>query len=152
MACLFFDQVEKHFRYLINDYGFCVVRKKQYDSFDNAKIVLRSKECSIRVTRERGYVEIDAGPSSGEVWYGLHTLIAYLTKEAKELQYDVPDYDDDFDYDARVEWQVKKLAGILPEYYPQIRELFREEAFEEKRMELKDFGHVRFEKWVIPES
>ena len=152
MASLFFDQVEKHFRYLIDDYGFSVVRKKQYDSFDNAKIVLKSKECCVRVTRERGYVEIDAGPPSGEIWYDLATLVAYLSKETEELRYDIPDYGDDFDYDARIEWQVKKLSSIFPKYYLQICELFCGETFEEKRMELKNFGRMRFEKWVIPED
>lgn len=147
-SVLFFDQVEKYFRYLVDEYGFSVVEKEQYDSFDNAKIVLRSKEFCIRVTREKGYVEIDAGPSSEEIWYGLATLVAYLTKETEELYYDIPDYNDDFDYDARIEWQVKKLAGILPKYYDRICELFREDSFDEKRAELKAFSRSRFEKWA----
>ena len=152
-SCLFFDQVEKHFHYLIDEYGFSVVRKKQYDSFDNAEVVLQSKEFRIAVVRERGYVDIYAGPlSSEEESCDLATLVAYLTKEAEELQYDIPDYDDDFDYDARIEWQVKKLASILPKYYLRICELFRGETFDEKSDELTDFIRLRFEKWVIPED
>jgi hypothetical protein len=148
VSVLFFNQVEKYFHYLVDEYGFSVVEKKQHDSFDNAKVVLRSEECCIRVTREKGYVEVGAGPSSEEIWYDLPTLVAYLTEGDEELQYDVPDYDDDFDYDARIEWQLKKLASILPKYLGRICELFRGDNFDRKRAELKDFLRSRFEKWA----
>ena len=145
---LFFDQVEKHFRYLIDDYGFSVVKKKQYDSFDNAKIILQSIDCRIEVFRERGFVEVYAGPlSSPKERYDLATLIAFLTKkEAKQFDYEIPI--PEYDYDARIEWQVKKLAGILQMYCSQICRLFHKEVLDENRKELMNLINLQFEEWV----
>jgi hypothetical protein len=148
---LIFDQVEKHFRYLIDEYGFSVVSKKLYDSFDNAIIVLQSKECRIRVIRERGLVLLDVAPvSSPEETYGLATLIAYLTKEAEPLNDEVPDYDYDDDDDPGSERQVERLARSLQRYYPQIRELFRKETFDKERADLKDLINLRIKnRWNL---
>jgi len=141
---LFFDQVEKHFHYLVDKYGFSVVKKELSDHFDNTQIILESKECRIWVLRERGEVYVDIGPLSvPEESYDLTTLIAYLTKEAEQLTYKVPDYDD---YDVRIEWQVERLAGILERYYIQICDLFREETFDRKRADLKEFIELRIKK------
>ena len=133
---LFSDQVEKHFRYLIDKHGFSVVKKKLHDS-QYAMIVLQSKECRIRVLREREDIFVDAGPrSSTEEWYDLGTLIAYLTRGTEQVEFEVPDYDD---YDARIEWQVERLVGILQRYHTQICDLFRKETFDKERDDLKDF-------------
>ncbi len=141
---LFFDQVERHFRYLIDDCGFSVVKKKRYKSFDNAEIILHSKKCHIRVLRERGHISVDAGPALLiEEWYDLATLISYLTKEAEQLKYKIPEYED---YDAEVEWQVERLAGILQTYYVQICELFHRETYNKKRVDLKNFINLRRKK------
>ena len=121
-----------------------MVKKKLYDSFDNTEIVLESNECRVRVLRERGEVLVDAGPlSSTEELYSLVTLIAYLTKEAEQLKVEVPDYDN---YDARIEWQVERMAKILQRYYMQICDLFRKETFDKERANLKDFINMRIKK------
>jgi len=122
-----------------------VVKRKRYDSFDNTEIVLQSQECRIRVLRERGQVFVEAGPLlSTEEWYDLATLIAYLTRETEELNYEIPDYSD---YDTRIEWQVKRLAGILKIHYVQICELFRKKTFNK---DLKKFINSRLKKrWNI---
>lgn len=138
---LIFDLIDEHFSYLIDGYGFSIVSKKLYDSSDYAKIVLQSKECRIRVLRERGEIFVDAGPLSAvEEWYDLATLIAYLTKETEQFEYKIPDYGD---YDARVEWQLERLAAILQRYYTEICELFRRGTFDEKRADLKEFINLR---------
>jgi hypothetical protein len=138
---LFCDQVEKHFRYLIDKHGFSVVKKKPYDS-QYAMIVLQSKECRIRVLREREDIFVHAGPPSAtEEWYDLGTLIAYLTRGTEQVEFEVPDYDD---YNARIEWQVKRLADIFHTYYIQICDLFRKETFDKERADLKDFVNMRF--------
>jgi len=141
----FFDLIEKHFLYLVDEDRFSVVKRKRYDSFDNTEIVLQSQECRIRVLRERGQVFVEAGPLlSTEEWYDLATLIAYLTRETEELNYEIPDYSD---YDTRIEWQVKRLAGILKIHYVQICELFRKKTFNK---DLKKFINSRLKKrWNI---
>ena len=143
---LIFDQVEKHFRYFIDERGFSIVSKKLHDSFDNTTIVLQSEEFRILVMRERGFVGAAIAPlSSPNAWYGLGTLIPYLTKEAEQLNLN-DEAPDDADYDARIEWIVERLASTLRKYYPQIRELFRDEIFAEKRADLEAFKHSGFEK------
>jgi hypothetical protein len=139
-----FDYVEKYFRYLIDEHGFSVISKKLYDSFDNATIILQSNGFRILVVRERGYVGLAIAPLSSPLeWYDLGTLIPYLTKETEQLDDEPPD---SADYDARIEWTVERLASALRRYYPQIRELFRDETFDEKRADLKNFKELISEK------
>ncbi len=145
---LIFDQVEKYFRYFIDERGFSIVSKKLYDSFDNATIILQSEEFRILVVRERGFVVAAVAPlSSPNAWYGLETLIPYLTEETEQLNLnnEASAY---ADYDAGIEWIVERLASALQKYYPQIRELFRNETFAEKRADLEAFNHSIFEKWL----
>ena len=143
---LIFDQVEKHFRYFIDERGFSIVSKKLYDSFDNATIILQSEEFRILVVRERGFVVVAIAPLSSPIeWYSLGTLVPYLTQEAEQLNLnnEASSY---ADYDAGIEWIVESLSSTLRRYYPQIRELFRDETFAEKRADLKDFKRLISEK------
>jgi hypothetical protein len=143
-SSLIFDQVEKHFRYFIDERGFSIISKKLYDSFDNATIILQSEEFRILVVRERGFVAVAIAPLSSPIaWYSLETLVPYLTQEAEHLDDEAPD---DADYDAGIEWHIEKSASALRKYYPQIRELFRDETFAEKRADLEAFKRSGFEK------
>jgi hypothetical protein len=147
-SSLIFDQVEKHFRYFIDERGFSIVSKKLYDSFDNATIILQSEEFRILIVRERGFVNVAIAPLSSPIaWYGLGTLVPYLTRETEQL--DLNNEASAYaDYDAGIEWIVERLASALRKYYPQIRELFRNETFAEKRADLEAFKRSGFEKWL----
>jgi len=69
---------------------------------------------------------LDISPlSPSEYWADLSAIIEYLTKEADCVTYEIPDEDD---YDSRIDWQVKQLAGILKPYCVQICTLFRKEG------------------------
>jgi len=134
----FFDQVKKHFRYLIDDYGFSVVYER-YDEkvFGNCIVVFQSKDCRIRVVLDRGDIFVQIGPlsapavwspASSHLWFDLGTIIAFLTQEAKadraEWFYIPPD--EPLDHDARIDWQLNKLADTLQSYGKQILSLFTE--------------------------
>jgi len=143
---LFFDQVEQHFRYLVDEYGFSVICRERYESFDNAEVIIQSRDCRIRILREKGQVFVDAAPlPPSEDWFDLTEITAYLSQGADSWKYETPDRGD---YDSRIEWQVKRLADILRSYLPQICELFRKGIFEQKLAKLLEFRNQQFkERW-----
>lgn len=140
----FFDQVEKHFDYLVDEYEFVVVSRETYPPFDNAEVVLQSKECRIRVVRDRGEVYVSAAPlpPSEECWFDLGIIIDYLTQGGdNSWDFKIPRQDD---YDTRIEWQIRKLAAILRVYCARICELFSKDVFAKTCAELKEFMAQRF--------
>lgn len=142
----FFDQVRKHFRYLVDEYEFSVVSEETYPHFDNVAVVLLSENCRIRVSMDRSEVYISVAPLSPfkEYWLDLGTIIEYLTQGGdNSWDFEIPHYDD---YDARIEWQVAKLADILRPYCDRICGLFRKEVHEQEMEKLIEFQERRFSK------
>lgn len=132
----FFEQVRKHFRYL-ESYGFEIVYKETFPSFDNAEVVFQSEKCRIRVLLERGEVYVDVGPLPPvDYWIDLSSLVEFLTQGAETWRYEIPSGD----YQFRVEWQLTRVANKLRHYIPQSCEMFSKENFEQKRLELERFG------------
>jgi len=141
----FFDQVKKHFHYLIEQYGFSVIHEEVFPSFDNAEVVFQSHDCRIRVLRERGEIYVDASPlPPTDYWVDLVSIIRFLTQGTDTWQYEHISGD----YEFRIEWQLARVADKLRPYIRQICELFRNEVFARKRSELEEFKHQQFvEKW-----
>lgn len=132
----FFDLAKQHFGYLVEECGFRVVREKRYEGFDNADVVWQSEDCRISVSLERGQVFLSTAPiSAPEEWYDLSRVIAYLTRGADIWQYEFPD-PAHMGYDARIEWQLERLARILRPHCGSVCNLFRPGVFEQERAEL----------------
>lgn len=152
---IFFDQVRKHFRYLIEDYGFSVVEEEVVPSFDNRIVVLRSNDCSIRIVRDRGDVLIQVGPCSasetgwrdspGHLWFDLGTVIAFLSprSEARKWQWFYASPDAALDRDASTDWQLADLAAKLQPKVEQVCQLFEEDVLKQKWRELEEFRERR---------
>lgn len=139
----FFDQVKKHFHYLLDEYGFSLVHEEVFPSFDNAELVFQSRDCRIRVLRERGEIYVDASPlPPTDYWVDLATIVGFLTQGIDAWQYEYISGD----YEFRIERQLAKTADKLRSYIGQICELFRDENFAQRRSELEKFKHQRFVK------
>ncbi len=141
----FFDQVKKHFHYLIEQYGFSVIHEEVFPSFDNAEVVFQSQDCRIRVLRERGEIYVDASPLPPiDYWVDLASIVKFLTQGTESWQYEHIGGD----YESRIEWQLVRVAEKLRPYIMQVCELFRKEVFERKRSELEEFKQQQFiKKW-----
>jgi hypothetical protein len=164
---IFFDQVRKHFRYLVEDYGFSVVEEEVVPSFDNRIVVLRSNDCSIRIVRDRGDVLIhvasrsasetgwrDSPRSASEtgwrdspahLWFDVGTVIAFLSprSEARKWQWFYASPDTALDRDASTDWQLAKLAAKLQPKVEQVCQLFQEDVLRQKWRELEEFRERR---------
>ncbi len=144
----FFDQVKKHFQFLIDDHGFAMLYERGPEGFGNCLVVLQSSDCRIIVALDRGQVFVYASPlSAPDDWFDLSTIIAFLTQGpgADKWEYQFPDTGFDDDYNER---QLARLVGILKPYWNQIFRLFREDVFKQKRKELAEFIKKRSdERW-----
>ncbi len=72
-----------------------------------------------------------------EDWYDLFTIIAYLTQGADHGTYEVPHLES---RTLRMEWQVRRIIGILTPYYGRICDLFQPATLEETKGRLAQFG------------
>lgn len=136
MSARFFNQVKKHFQYLIDQYGFSVVREQRFPHFDYAEVVFQSQECRISVFREKGVILVFISPPAPleEHWVDLGTVITYLSHGTDDSwNFRIPD----LEYNARVEWQLATLSRILRPYCAQLGDLFRPENFAQKKSELQ---------------
>ncbi len=118
--------VRKHFGFLF-ERGVRVIFS-DYHANSNFAIVLETTDLRIRFFRERGTIYVHAGPSwatadwSGEPWYDLIVVIAFITqKQVLISEY----WKDRFNDDKELE----RLAEVLLFYYDQIVELFRTDTF-----------------------
>ena len=115
---------ERRFQFL-RDHGFRVTRRIVYPSFDNAEVVLDSNRCRIRVSRDRGTVDVDlASPAPSEIWFDLATVVYYLSGGSEKVwDYRLPDL---ATYDQRIAWQLQRWADILDPYLDRACQFFSE--------------------------
>lgn len=149
MDTSFFDQVRKHFRYLVDEFGFSIAREEKFPHFDFAEVVLQSKDCQIRLSREKGDVFLHISPLlPSQYWISLGTVIAYLSQETDNSWKYWENRPGNLDnYDSRIEWELGQLAQVLRPYVAQICALFRRESFEQKKAELIAMAHKLAEEW-----
>ena len=132
MGKRYFTQVRKHFQFLVDEYGFSVER--EVDGGRYLMVVFRQAGssypniCRIRVPYQEGRVQVDVAPiSSPEDWFGLATIIQYLTPEAEgRWTYDEV-------YDPKPETQLENLAKVVRAHIGTILQLFEAHAFAQER-------------------
>ncbi len=132
----YFDQVSKHFGYLVDELGFSIVREYREPQYSYEAVVFQSQDCRIRVARERSAVHLDISPPVPlkEDWWYLGTIIAYLTGGTdKSLDFRTPE---ELDHDSTVEQGLQRFSVAFRKYATQICEVFASEDFERRRAEL----------------
>ena len=71
--------VRVHLLSAIAALGFEITETESFDSFDNARVVLRSNELRVLVVRERGQILIDFGPpSEPAIWFDSDIVLEHL--------------------------------------------------------------------------
>jgi hypothetical protein len=71
--------VRVHLLSAIAPLGFEITETEAFDSFDNARVVLRSSELRVLVVRERGQILIDFGPpSEPATWFDSDIVLEHL--------------------------------------------------------------------------
>jgi len=145
-ASTFFRLVKDNLQYLIEEYGFIVLKEEIYPRFDNVEIVFQSPDFRVRVARDKGDVLLHISSLvSPEYWYDLRTIVAYLTKGAvRGWDYD---FSPDDDYDLKLEGEVKQDTGVLRLYCAQIRDLARQGILEQKRAEMHEIMTQLIREW-----
>lgn len=73
------EAVEKRLLPVIAPLGFSIVETVTGTSFDNATVKLQNADMRVRITRERGVVEVDFGPvSQPATWFDSDVVMRYL--------------------------------------------------------------------------
>ncbi|MBN1812447.1 MAG: hypothetical protein JXA14_11460 [Anaerolineae bacterium] len=132
MGKRYFAQVQKHFRFLIDEYGFAVEREVDEGRYSmvvfRQTALFRPKICQIRVPYQEGRVQVDVAPiSASKDWFGLATIIQYLTPEAERRW----TYDEV--YDPKPGKQLENLAKVVRAHIDAILQLFEEQTFVRER-------------------
>ena len=135
MGTRYYKQVQKHFRFLIDEYGFSVEKEEEGRGYClvafRQKGLFRPKICRVRVSREAGRVQVDIAPlSAPNDWFSLATVIQYLTPGAENPW----TYDEV--YDPKTGKQLENLAEVLRSHFDTILQLFQKSTFKQKREEL----------------
>ncbi|MBN1979844.1 MAG: hypothetical protein JW918_20820 [Anaerolineae bacterium] len=132
MGKRYFQQVRRHFQFLVDEHGFSV--EKEVDGGRYLMVVFRQADssrpniCRIRVPYQEGRVQVDVAPlSSPEDWFGLATIIQYLTPEA-EGRWTYGEV-----YDPEPGRQLENLAAVVREQLDAIIQLFEERTFARER-------------------
>ena len=125
MQSIFEELVERHFSFLMHEYGFSITEKTSYpgENISQGKIVYtsritqaekNSKQAIIRVLLDRGYLDVDIGSPD------LHTKDYFSLHEITRTV--APDVDLDFSLDYSksakeiLEPQAEKLSNIVALY------------------------------------
>ena len=135
MGKRYFAQVRRHFRFLIDEYGFWVER--EVDGGRYLMVVFQQTDsahpniCRIRVPYQERRVQVDVAPiSSPDDWFGLATIVQYLTPEAEgRWTYDEV-------YDPKPGKQLENLAAVVRAHLDAILQLFEERTFARERLGL----------------
>jgi hypothetical protein len=139
---IFTEKVREHFRYLIDDYGFSVIREQHApETFGNGLVEFQSKSAHIRVILDKGQVLIDLAPYQAiqDYWFDLSSVIEYLAPQSNEPVYVFPETAGN-SYET-IDWQVSRLAGMLRQHcVPVLKGEFSQwqELFERSRNEADD--------------
>lgn len=132
MGKRYFSQVRKHFQFLVDEHGFSVER--EVDGGRYLMVVFQQTDsshpnsCRIRVPYQERCVQVDVAPlSSPEDWFGLATIIQYLTPEAEgRWTYDQV-------YDSKPGRQLENLSEVVRAHLGAILQLFEEQTFARER-------------------
>jgi hypothetical protein len=143
----FFNLIKQYFDFLINEYGFEVVIEEIGTSFDWCILVLKSKICCVRFSRDKGDVIIEVGPISAlnringgkkDGWFFLNTIINFFNKTYK---FERSLFGNIFTKkEKKMELQIRYLSKQFEKYKEQIFELFNQGTFEKRKVELKEFS------------
>ena len=128
MGKRYFSQVRKHFQFLVDEHGFSVER--EVDGGRYLMVVFRrtdpsyASNCWVRVPYQEGRVQVDVAPlSSPKDWFGLSTIVQYLTPDAKKRW----TYGEV--YDPKPGKQLENLAKVVRVHIDAILQLFEEKTF-----------------------
>ncbi len=114
---IFAELAKKYFQYLIADYGFSVVHESYYpQAFGDSLVQFQSNTTVVLLTRDKGQVLIDLGPSSEPriAWHSLSNIIDFLAPGIGKSVFAFPDYPGEPEKSMQV--QLSRLAPILRQY------------------------------------
>jgi hypothetical protein len=152
----FSSLVEKHFGFLVREYGFSIEYSKKVEphnglSHDDFDLVMQSTESRIRIATEMGTVIIDFAPAHIEKysqireWYDLSSIVSYLTQGPHQVNICLS-YPEPVGDKSRIEKQFIRLNKVSKPYWPKILDMFRRDNFIEKEQDLDKFMKERAEK------
>ena len=114
VSCLL-EQIRTAFQYLVEDYGFAIQREDSFPHFANAEVVFQSRECLIRVGRDKDAIYVDVSLAGApETRWPLQIVVEYIAKRRPDDWYEGRRVEADPDSAER--WQIEKLAGVLRAY------------------------------------
>lgn len=118
----FIRLVEKHFEYLIDEYGFDIAETRHSpENFGNGLVRFQSSEVNITIILDRGQILIDLGPRSvaPNQCFDLRAVVMFLEPQITEPIYLFPD---NTNGNESREWHITRLARLLRQYCAQILE------------------------------
>ena len=165
----FINLIKKHFDFLMEKYGFSIIYSDySFETFGNCMVVLESKDCRIRIEKERGQVflsialrcipyicskdvSLESFRQWQKQWYDLSHVTSFLTQGPNQVNWKYKLPEPGFDEKTCIERQMVRLTRILEPYWNRIIELFQEESFKKKQKELDEFiRKLAEEKWGTP--
>ncbi len=150
----FFEKAEKHFRFLITQYGFIVTERIKAEHFDNRWIAFSSRECIVAVFVDRGDVNLkmclaslanDPSDKEGKHWWDLEAIIGFLTESTESEILASLDIipEKPVPYELKIEGQLADLAERMQPYCPPILSLFESDSYYENLKGLEAFRKKR---------
>ena len=130
----FFQQVENHFHYLFDEYGFSIVDKR--GDGVHCLIVIQSGDCQIRFLYDRGIVETSAGTS--EHVYNIFWVVNFIKEQSPPSSEEVKQTMELF-WLGKMEEGLNALSKMLRPVCKGVMELFQKETFRKKRKEFEQF-------------
>ena len=129
---------------LVEAQGFRAVESRISDSFDNAFVTLQSSELLIRITRERGLIEVDFGPATEPgTWFDSDVVLERLGLSI----------DQSF-LGSRADTVMRGVGAFMRTCGGQVRAMFDETNLEMTKRELRRLKEARAERlfgWKAPE-
>lgn len=120
----FVGVVKHHFSFLLEEFGFVIVRSTYYsDHFGDWIVAMQSGSNSVTIMNERGGISVFIGTSSRLIKgpgqeLDLELLVAYLTSGGDTLS---------SVRDLTCRQQIKRLAEALRHYYPAIQDSLQDD-------------------------
>jgi hypothetical protein len=145
------DLIIHYFSYLINDYGFHVVRKEfDYHAMGNAVVIFESAQFGIEIVIDRNQVLISIGEQSDprKLWFEFTDVIKYYAPNEKKI-YDFQRKTEHNTWDEIIEIQLTRLADMLRRFCEPLLTgiLWQKEKLNEIKKERRISILKKFNQW-----
>lgn len=132
------ETIRKSFAFLFDKYHFKIASETYFDSFGNWIVVLASDDYCVRLSQDRGYIDVAIGPlcqqSSWETgpWFNLDMVLLFVSEGKDSLDGIKVEF-------GNLSQQLKELAKAYQPYSQSICETFRAGAFQSNQEKLRLF-------------